>query len=130
MIIGTLGKIVFSVSRFYIKTITDVSMDSSVNWSEHKIIGNKPKLQFLGAELDTVSFKIVLSAFQNVNPLKSADELSCYMKNGTVLNFILGGMKVGKGRYVITSLKESHKKFNSLGIVTVMEIDISLKEYN
>lgn len=130
MVVGSLGKIVFSVSRFFVKTINDLNIDSSVNFAEHKIMNNKPKLQFLGAELDTISFKMHLSAFRNVNPLKSAEELKKNMKDGKVLNFILGNKKVGNGKYVITSIKESHKKFSPNGVVMTIELDVSLKEYN
>lgn len=130
MVIGSLGKVIFSVSSFFIKTISDLEINSSANWAEHKIINQKPKLQFLGNNLSTCSFKIYLSAFRNVNPTKSAEELKTYMKDGKVLRFILGNKKVGNGNYVITEIKEGHRKFNAQGVVTVIELSLSLKEYN
>lgn len=128
MIVGTLGKIVFIVSSKYIKTIDDLKGTDSVNYAEHQIISGKPKLQFLSQELETLTFKIRLSAFHNVNPLAAYEELKTYMIKGQVVRFILGTRS--KGKFVITNLTNSHKKFSALGTVTVLEVEVSIKEYN
>ncbi|MGL5639861.1 MAG: phage tail protein [Cetobacterium sp.] len=128
MIVGSLGKVIFAVSSQYIKTINDLNINSSVEYAEHKIIKGKPKLEYLNQNLKTVSFKIRLSASHNVNPLAAAKELENYMIKGEVLRFIMGTKS--KGKFVITDLKEGHKYFSPIGTVIVMDLDISIKEYN
>lgn len=130
MIIGSLGKVIFACSSFYIKTIKNMSIDKSVNWIEHKMMNGKPKLQFDGENLDSIKFDIHLNSAFNVNPLLSAKELEEYMKKGNTLKFILGRKVIGPGWYVITNISETHKTFSSLGVVTKIELSIELKEYN
>ena len=128
MIVGSLGKIIFMVSSKYIKTIDELKGVDSVNYAEHQIIGSKPKLQFLNVNLQTLTFKIRLSAFHNVNPLAAYKELNDYMKNGEPVRFIMGTRS--KGKFVITSLNHDHKKFSAIGTVSVLEAEVSIKEYN
>lgn len=128
MIVGSLGKIVFMVSSKYIKTIDELKGVDSVNYAEHQIIGSKPKLQFLNVNLQTLTFKIRLSAFHNVNPLAAYKELNDYMKKGEPVRFIMGTRS--KGKFVITSLNYDHKKFSAIGTVSVLEAEVSIKEYN
>lgn len=130
MVIGSLGKTIFGCSSFYIKTFNNLSIDKSVEWIEQKIIGNKPKLQFNGEQLDNLKFDIHLNAAWNINPLAAAKELSDYMKEGKKLKFILGGKIVGSGYYVITNITENHKAFSPIGTVIKMDLSIQLKEYN
>lgn len=89
-----------------------------------------PRLQFIGINLDTIKLDIHLNAAFRVNPLAAAKELETYSKNGEVLTFILGGKKIGKGKYVITNLSESHKSYSAIGTVTKINLAVSLKEYN
>lgn len=129
MIVGSLGNTVFTVSSFYVKTLNNLSIDGSAKWNEFNIINGPPKLQFAGPELDTIKFNCSFLFSFNVNPLRAVNELKLYMKTGKVLLFILGGKKVGSGRYVVTSLSESHKKFNALGQVVSIGVTVNLKEY-
>lgn len=128
MIVGSLGKIVFMVSSKYIKTIDELKGIDSVNYAEHQVINGKPKLQFLNNNLQTLTFKIRLSSFHNVNPLSAYKELNDYMNKGEVVRFILGTKS--KGKFVITNLNHDHKKFSAIGTVSVLEVEVSLKEYN
>lgn len=128
MIVGSLGNYPFITSSFYTKTYNSYSRKLSSKWIEHNIIGEKSKLQFDGLELDTISFNIHLNSFFRVNIELEKKILYEYMKQGKVLRLILGGRKIGK--YVITSISEEPKAYNSLGIITKMDLKIELKEYN
>lgn len=130
MIVGSLGKIIFGCSSFYIKTINDFSGDKSVKWVEHEVISGKPKLQFEGVALDDLKLNIHLNAAWNVNPTAAAKEFEEYMKVGKKLRFILGSRVIGNGWFVITSMSETYKAYTSLGNVSKMELSLQLKEYN
>lgn len=129
MLVGSLGNTIFTVSGFFVRTLDDFTIEGSAKWNQLDIINGPPKLQFAGAELDTVKFKCSFSFAFNVNPLKEVKRLNSYMKEGMNLLFLLGGKKVGSGRYVITSISQAHKKFNARGQVISMDITVSLKEY-
>lgn len=130
MIIGSLGKTIFGCSSHYIKTINNFSIDKSVQWTEHKIISSKPKLQFNNPELDKLKFNIHLNAAWNVNCLAAAKEFEDNMKQGKVLKFILGGKVVGKGWYIIESITENYRAYSSIGTVIKLDLSLQLREYN
>ena len=128
MVVGSLGKVIFACSSFYIKTLDSLNKDTSYRWTEHQIIGSKPKLQFDGENLENIKFNIHLNAAFNVNPSKSAQDLKEYGKKGEHLRFILGGKVIGT--YVIENISELYKAYTALGTVTKIDLSIQLKEYN
>lgn len=128
MIVGMLGQTIFMTSSKYVLTINDFSKNKSVNWIEHKIIGKEPKLQFDGANLDTLKFNLYLSYALGVNPFATAQKMEELMKNGAVVNFILGQKYLGK--YVITDMSETPRAYSREGISINVDVNISLKRYN
>lgn len=128
MVVGSLGKVIFVCSSYYIKTFSNFSKDKSFEWTEHKIINSKSKLQFNGPELENIKFNIILDAAFNVNPTAAAKELMEYGDTGTVLKLIVGTQVLGD--YVITSISEQHKLHTAMGHVRKIDLSISLKEYN
>lgn len=130
MIVGSLGKIVFITSSFYTRTLDDLNIKDTAKWREIDIINGKPKLQFSGMNLTAVTFTMRLSYTLNVNPEKNLKILNDYLKNGTVVQFIMGRKKVGNGKYVIKNIGQARKQFNAFGTVTAIELNIELSEYN
>lgn len=54
--IGTLGrKIIFEVSDNRVLTFESMSRDVSGRWTEHEVLGVKPKAEFLGPGLQTTA---------------------------------------------------------------------------
>lgn len=128
MVVGSLGKVIFACSNFYIKTLDSLNRDVNYRWIEHQIIGSKPKLQFDGVNLENIKFNIHLNAAFNVNPAKSAQELKEYGAKGEKLRFILGGKVIGT--YVIENISEVYKSYTGLGAVIKIDLSLQLKEYN
>lgn len=128
MIVGSLGTYIFFTSSFYTKTYNSFSRNISSKWIEHKIIGEKPKIQFDGLELENISLSIHLNRFFNVNINKEKKILEGYLKEGKVLRLILGGRKIGN--YVIVSISEEPKAYSAFGTQTKVDLKIELKEYN
>lgn len=128
MIVGSLGNYIFATSSLYIKTYNSYSENSSVRWIEHKIMGEKPKLQFDGVDLKQVQLTIHLNVFFNTSIKTEKKILEQYMVEGKVLRLILGGQKIGK--YVITKISDEPKAWSALGLVTKTDLKIELREYN
>lgn len=126
--IGTLGKIVFSVSEKKIQTFNGMSMESSAKYYTHERHLKKPLLEFGGMDTDKISFTMYHSVFLGVKPevnMKKADD---YMKKGKVLSLIIGGKRYGS-KWVITKHTKDYKKFDKKGRLLEAESKVTLEEY-
>lgn len=128
--LGALGDISFHVSSWNdIHTIEDLQRNAKNRTVTHAIIGKKPFTEYLGPDLQTISFKIKLNAQWGVNPVLEVEKLVGYCEEGTVLTFTLGGKKFGKNKWMITSVGEAVKYYDNRGAILSSEVDISLQEY-
>ena len=72
--IGTLGrKIIFEVSDNRVLTFESMSREVSGRWTEHEVLGVKPKAEFFRPGLQTISLTIHLSAAMGVKPRRILD---------------------------------------------------------
>lgn len=135
MAIGSLGSLItFKVNtdskgKINVLTFNKLSQKVSARYSEHSIIGNKPKSEFLGPGLRTLSFNIELSAMHGVKPRKTMENIEKAIENGTAYTFTVGGSKVGKNKWVITDMTESWNTIYNKGELAEASLSISLKEY-
>ncbi|WP_339815082.1 phage tail protein [Paenibacillus sp. FSL R5-0928] len=88
--IGSLGPVVFVVSEGAIRTIDEFRRDTSGRWAQHDIIGKKPKKEWLGPGIDSVSFSVQLDARLGLNPRKELDRLTELERAGKALPLIIG----------------------------------------
>jgi phage protein U len=125
--IGSFGKIAFSVSDNYIFNPRDLSRNAGARYAAHGVIGAKPKQEYLGPALDSLKFTLQLNAYQGVNPAHAAFALKAMAENGEAEYFILGGAVIGC--YVIISISEVYELVTNNGGVMQLKIDIDLQEY-
>lgn len=128
MVLGSLGGIVFSVSKNKVKTFENIQIESKVNYAKHTRHNRKPLLEFQNVELDMISFTMYFSAFLGINPSSEQDKIDHYMKSGKVLTLIVGGKRYG-GKWVITSHSKDLSQFDKKGRVLVAKSRIELEEY-
>lgn len=126
--IGTLGDIVFKVSRETVQTFEDMQIESKVNYAKHGRHLKKPLLEFQSKDTDKGSFKMYLSAYLGVNPLTLQAKIDKYMNSGKILPLVLGGKKYGT-KWVITSHTKGYKTFDGKGNLLIAESTVSLEEY-
>ena len=82
--IGTLGrKIIFEVSDNRVLTFESMSREVSGRWTEHEVLGVKPKAEFLGPGLQTISLTIHLSAALGVKPRRILDMVERMVERGS-----------------------------------------------
>lgn len=129
MAIGALGDIAFEASVFKILTFDKLKRTGKGRWTEHNIIGEKPKLEFLGPSLEEINLDIHLNSLFNVIPEDELQRLRHYRDTGEVLTFVLGNKVVGKGKYVIMGVDETHTAYSHKGKLIKADASISLKEY-
>lgn len=129
MTVGNLGSVYFSVSADMVKTLTDLSMNKSINYGSHKVHGGKALLEFIGIEPDEISFSVEMSAFLGVNPTTMIDALDRMADAGQAVAFVLGTKIYGPGKWVITNLGKAFGQTYKDGALLTAKVKISLKEY-
>lgn len=125
--IGAYGGVVFSTSDHRIQNFLNLKRESTGRYQNHETINTKPKSEFLGSGLDSLSFSMELSAFHGVSPMSVINRLRGYVQNGVTAKFILGGRNLG--RYKITTLSESYDVITHGGGVMTAKVDVTLEEY-
>lgn len=89
--IGSYAGISFTVSEDKVQTFQEMSRETAARWNTHEVIGAKPKQEFLGPDLDSMTFTMQLSAWRGVSPLQLAERLRQFCSKGEYDNLIVGG---------------------------------------
>ncbi|MFH5187102.1 phage tail protein [Paenibacillus sp. TAB 01] len=127
--IGAFGDVVFIATAETLRTFEDFSRKSSARWAKHEILLRKPKSQFLGPDLDTISFKMRFDVSYGVKPRDEMEKLLVMNRNGEVADLTIGGKSLGEGLWAITSLEQSWDHIDTNGNVLIATASIELEEY-
>lgn len=128
--IGTLGSnIIFEVSDDVVLTLRNMKREVSGRWTEHETMGEKPKAEFLGAGLQTVSFDIQLSATLGVRPRAVMESIEAMIEHGTAEYLIIGNKPVGRNPFRLLSSSEEWNTIYNGGQLARAMVSISLGEY-
>lgn len=128
MVVGTLGDIVFCVSKNTIKTFDGLQIESKTNYAKHTRHNKKPLLEFQYNETDSASLSIYLSVFLGVNPYEMQTKIDEYREEGKILSLVIGGKRYGT-KWVITSHSKGYNKIDNEGNLLIAESKLSLEEY-
>lgn len=129
MLVGSLGEVPFIVARGLVRTFSDYNREGSGRWAKHDLIGQKPVLEYLGEDLEKISFKMLLRADHGLNPENEVKKLRKMRDNGEVVVLILADKPVGNNSWVIESIGESVTFWDAFGNARSLSVDISLQEY-
>lgn len=129
-VIGSLGDIVFSVSRNQVKTFTGLKWDSSAQYSTHNRHLKDPLLEFTGTDADTISFKMTFSVFLGVDPMGEITKLLNAERAGKVMRLVIGTKAYGKYKWVITKTSKDLERFDNKGNLLAAQVSVSLKAYS
>ena len=127
--IGKLGSLItFEVSSKKILTPSDLELKASGSWSYHDIISKKPRSEFNGAGLRSMSFSIVLSAEHGTKPRDTMNSIIKAVESGTVMDFALGGKAIGN-KWIIKEASNAFDIVLNKGEVAKLTTKITLEEY-
>jgi phage protein U len=110
-----------------VRTFTGLERGLSVRWAKHDLIGQKPVLEFVGGELNSVSFKMRFDISLGIAPKDGMDRLRRIMEDKLYKTLIIGGENLG--RYVIESITEERRYHAGDGLCLVAEATVSLTEW-
>lgn len=127
--IGALGDILFKVSAEDVNTFQDLSRSSSGRWAYHAIHMQKPKSEFLGPELDTISFTMQFEAGLGRNPRYDMEKLMKLTRKGEAVPLVIGGDPMGYYRWTVESTEQQYLRISSKGKVISGALSVTLKEY-
>lgn len=127
MEIGCLGSTVFNVSADCIKTLTKFTRSGSVSVQKHSRHMQKELPEFVGIDLESISFNIQLSTYLGVSPKDEERALYSQMYKGAVLPFTLGDTYYGL--FLITKLKSTGEHTDGAGNYQTINMSVTLTEY-
>ncbi|MBP1924587.1 phage protein U [Sedimentibacter acidaminivorans] len=127
--IGFYGDIVFETSDKRILNFNNFKRNISSRWATHEVIGKKPASEFLGANLDTISFTIHLSGQYGIKPQEEMDRWLIKCRAGTVETLVIGNKALGMDKWKVLSVSQMWNTILNKGEVFSSDVDIELEEY-
>ena len=128
--IGNLGNLItFKISTNKVLTFKNLKKTVSGRWSTHDIIKSKPKQEFLGADVQSLSLDIVVFAQKNVKPRTVIKKIENAVEKGKAYTFVLGGKKIGSNKWIIKSVSETYDVIYNKGEIVQASLSLTLEEY-
>lgn len=122
------GKIVFETSNSKVLNFTGFTKNVSGNWATHSRILGKAKSEFLGANLQTISFNMRLDVAHGVKPLDTLELLERMVEHGVAMVLVIGDSRVGKNYWKVTSISETWDTILNKGELAKASVSVSLEE--
>lgn len=125
--LASYGKITFKVTEKEIKIFNDFSISRKARYVAHERINNKPLLQFMGLEADSISFNMQLVQGLTGDVSDDLKTLQDMFKKAEVHPLFLGQKKLGS--FVIESISEAYSMIDNFGNLEIVNVSLSLREY-
>lgn len=127
--IGTFGPVVFVASDEVLKTFDNFVRHEQGRWTKHDIIGKKPKPEFLGPDLGSISFTMRFDVAFGMNPRKEMDNLLSMVRDGKYYTLVIGGKGLGVNKWSLQSVTQNWRRVDNRGNILVGEVTVELEEY-
>lgn len=125
--LGSYGKITFKVTEEEIKIFDNFNITRKARYVAHERINNKPLLQFMGLDADSISFNMQLVQGVTGNVSDDLKTLQDMFKKAEVHPLFLGQKKLGS--FIVESMSEAYSMIDNFGNIEMVTINLSLKEY-
>lgn len=127
--IGSFGEAIFEVSDKRIHTFTGFSRNVSIRKETHNSIGQKPKTEVIGPELDSISFTITLNKNLGIDVRQEMDRWVGLVREGEAHMLIIGNKALGVDLWLAESISESWDVISVNGTIISGKINVTLQEY-
>lgn len=127
--IGYFGDVIFETSDQRILTFSNFKYDSAGRWEKHNVISQKPVSEFVGPDLDTITFTINLNGSYGVKPRDQMELWNSMVNNGTVDVLVIGTKALGQDKWAVKSVSEAWNTVFNMGELYSGSIDVTLEEY-
>ena len=127
--VGYMGDVVFTTSDSMLRTITDMNRNGSARWTDHAVMCRKPVSQFIGPDLEQITFRIILSSQHGLNPNAELKRLRRMRDTGEVFPLIIAGRPISQNLWRLDSLMEDKGFYTGIGATLQITATVTLKEY-
>lgn len=127
--IGSFGDLTFKVSDKFVHTFDGMNWNFSAKYTTHDRHIKADLLEYMGPEIETISFSMVLSVFLGVTPLKQIKKMREMIKKGYARRLVIGGKVYGSYKWVMESGSVEMQRFDKKGNLWAAKIKVTLKEY-
>lgn len=127
--IGAFADLVFEVSTQKVLTYDEYKRESKARYAKHELINQAAALEWLGYDLETISFKMIFNARLHVNPAEEAEKVRRLCLDGVADYLILGNAVIGNNLWVIESVTEAAQFWDNAGNILVSAVDVKMLEY-
>lgn len=127
--VGSFGDLVFSVSANTVRTFDSMSWDFSAKYTTHDRHIKADLLEYMGPEVDGISFSMFFSVFLGVNPMKEINKLRAMVREGRAERLVIGGKVYGSYKWVMQKGSVDLKRFDGKGNLWAAKVKVTLKEY-
>ncbi len=127
--IASFGEAIFEVSDRRIHTFTGFTRNVSIRKETHNIIGQKPKTEVIGPELDSISFTITLNKNLGIDVRQEMDRWVSLVRSGEANMLIVGDKALGVDMWIAESVGESWDVISVNGTILSGKINVTLQEY-
>ena len=127
--IGAFANLAFEVSSEKVLTYDDYKRESKARYAKHELINQTSVVEWLGNELEEISFKMTFTTALNVNPAEETAKVRQMCLDGVADYLILGNSVIGAHMWVIESVSEAAIAWDASGNIIVSSVDVKMIEY-
>lgn len=127
--VGYFGNIKFETSDKKILTFSELKHDSAGRWEKHSVIGQKPISEFIGPDLDTITFTINLNGNNGIKPRDEMNKWISMVNSGIADILVIGNKALRKDKWAVKSVSEAWNTVFNRGELYSGSINVTLEEY-
>lgn len=127
--IGSFADLVFEVSTERVMTYDNYKRESKARYARHELINQASVLEYLGRDLEEISFTMMFTVSLGVNPALEASKVRKLCLDGVADYLILGNTVVGENLWTIESVGETKIAVDHFGTTIVASLDVKMVEY-
>ena len=118
----------FETSDERILTFDGFKRNFGVRTATHMPIGAKPMIEFVGNELQTITFTITVNAQRGISPKKIERKLINCISSGVIAPLVIGRRSICT-KAMLTGVSEAFGVVLKRGELCTAQFDITMTEY-
>lgn len=127
--IGFYGDIVFETSDKRILNFSGFQRSASSRWANHEVIEGKPVSEYIGPNLDSISFTVHLRGNHGVKVRDEMDQWLVKCREGTVDTLVIGNKALGMNKWKVLSISQAWNVILNRGELISADVEVELEEY-
>lgn len=121
--------IIFEVSDSKVYNFQDFTRSNKVRFSKNDVLLKKPVSEYIGPDLDTISFKIEMRAELGINPREEINKLMEIQREGILVSIIIGNKAFGIYKWRISDITETFERLDNYGNCFAASCNLTFEEY-